>query len=72
MFLSASASAAAQLADTSDVYFSGLGTATKNVFADASATFEANGAGWYAVPEPTSGLLLLIGLAGLALRRKRT
>ena len=30
-------------------------------------------AGWYAasVPEPTSGLLMLIGLAGLALRRKR-
>ena len=28
-------------------------------------------AGWYAVPEPTSGLLLLIGMAGLALKRKR-
>ena len=29
-------------------------------------------AGWYAaVPEPTSGLLLLLGMAGLALRRKR-
>lgn len=28
--------------------------------------------GWYAaVPEPTSGLLLLVGMAGLALRRKR-
>ena len=30
--------------------------------------------GWYGtsdVPEPTSGLLMLIGLAGLALRRKR-
>ena len=27
--------------------------------------------GWAAVPEPTSGLLLLIGVAGLALRRKR-
>ena len=24
-----------------------------------------------AVPEPTSGLLMLVGLAGLALRRKR-
>ena len=32
----------------------------------------ANGAGWYgAVPEPTSGLLLLLGVAGLALKRKR-
>ena len=32
------------------------------------------GAGWYtaaAVPEPTSGLLLLLGVAGLALKRKR-
>lgn len=30
------------------------------------------GAGWYtAVPEPTSGLLMLVGLAGLALRRRR-
>ena len=31
-------------------------------------------AGWYsaaAVPEPTSGLLLLLGMAGLALRRKQ-
>jgi len=31
-----------------------------------------DGAGWYTVaPEPTSGLLLLIGMAGLALRRRR-
>lgn len=27
--------------------------------------------GWAAVPEPTSGLLLLLGVAGLALRRKQ-
>ena len=28
--------------------------------------------GWQTVPEPTSGLLMLLGMAGLALRRKRT
>ena len=30
-----------------------------------------NANGWAAVPEPTSGLLMLLGLAGLALKRKR-
>ena len=39
-------------------------------FANTQKTFA--GAGWYtAVPEPTSGLLMLVGLAGLALRRRR-
>ena len=38
---------------------------------DASAGYST--AGWYAasVPEPTSGLLMLLGMAGLALRRRR-
>lgn len=40
----------------------GVGTATM--------TFEGNGT-WTPAPEPTSGLLMLLGLAGLALRRKR-
>ena len=72
VFISASIAAAGQASDVASVKFSGIGAATKNAFADASATFDANGAGWYAVPEPTSGLLLLMGMAGLALRRKRT
>ena len=45
----------------------------------AASTFGANALtasasaanGWAAVPEPTSGLLLLLGVAGLALKRKR-
>ena len=44
---------------TATVAFSNMGTAT-----------QASG-NWAAVPEPTSGLLMLLGLAGLALKRKR-
>ena len=35
----------------------------------ASANFSS--ATWQSVPEPTSGLLMLLGMAGLALRRRR-
>lgn len=34
-------------------------------------TATQNTSNWAAVPEPTSGLLLLLGMAGLALKRKR-
>ena len=52
-------------------------TASQAAALDASKGYSV--AGWYAaptgggesVPEPTSGLLMLIGAAGLALRRKR-
>lgn len=38
----------------------------------AAVTTGYNSAGWYAsAPEPTSGLLMLLGMAGLALRRRR-
>ena len=49
----------------------------KFMFMDGSGDatlLSTNGTGndWYAVaPEPTSGLLLLLGMAGLALKRKR-
>ena len=43
--------------------------------ASQAAALDANkgysAAGWYAVPEPTSGLLMLLGMCGLALRRRR-
>ena len=41
------------------------------IFTAATGAYTTNGAGWYAAPEPTSGLLLLLGMAGLALKRKR-
>ena len=44
-------------------------TASQAAALDASSGYA--GAGWYAVPEPTSGLLMLLGMAGLALRRRR-
>ena len=37
----------------------------------SSNTGTQSAANWQAVPEPTSGLLMLVGLAGLALRRRR-
>ena len=46
-------------------------TSSQAAAMDASAGYA--GAGWYtaSVPEPTSGLLMLLGMAGLALRRRR-
>ena len=42
-------------------------------FGENALTYNATSAanGWAALPEPTSGLLLLLGVAGLALKRKR-
>lgn len=50
---------AAQATSTTTVAFGSMASATQNA------------SNWAAVPEPTSGLLLLLGMAGLALKRKR-
>ena len=49
--------------------FAAMSTSSKAAALDATKGYTS--AGWYAVPEPTSGLLILVGLAGLALRRRR-
>ena len=61
----------------SDVGYSEVVFGSQNAYSTAfkDATAGYTGAGWYsqasAVPEPTSGLLMLLGMAGLALRRRR-
>lgn len=59
------------ISDIADVAFKNSGVAGSASF-DLSATATATTwAATSAVPEPTSGLLVLLGMAGLALRRRR-
>ena len=44
--------------------------ATPIAFGTLASATQASG-NWAAVPEPTSGLLMLLGMAGLVLRRRR-
>ena len=70
VFISTTASAEGPATGSATLQFKSLNTASKAAATEFSGT--VNGAGWYAaVPEPTSGLLMLVGLAGRALRRRR-
>ena len=67
------------ISDTVDVTVMAVGTTPIDAFEnnEAASSFAPitsgsyGGAGWYAAPEPTSGLLMLVGLGALALRRRR-
>ena len=69
IFISDVVSAIGDVAETKTLSFALKNGST--VKALESETFGSQG--WYAqaVPEPTSGLLLLLGVAGMALRRRR-
>lgn len=70
LFISATGVAAGLEGKTPNMSISGV--ASKNAAFDVAGGYQ--GAGWYttqSVPEPTSGLLMLLGVAGLALRRRR-
>ena len=71
LFISDAASTLAVEGKTSKISFNAK-TASQAAAFDAAGGYSAGG--WYttaAVPEPTSGLLMLLGMAGLALRRRR-
>ena len=69
MYVSGTADATYYAVGDFDISFGSM-TSSSKVMLDKTAGYST--AGWYgAVPEPTSGLLMLLGMAGLALRRKR-
>lgn len=58
-FTSTTKNVLAQSTSTANITFGNMTTATQDP------------GNWQSIPEPTSGLLLLLGMAGLALKRKR-
>ena len=71
VFISDTLSMQVQTAKDTNLAASTMAVQSAKFKGDAADGFTAGG--WYAmsVPEPTSGLLLLLGVAGLALKRKR-
>lgn len=70
MYVSAAQDAAYDpVTDSVEIIFNVMTTSSKNAALSSAGGY--SGAGWYAAPEPTSGLLMLMGFAGLALRRRR-
>lgn len=67
---------AGQITDASYFYVSDKVTVNVDASLDTKIAFGSQQTGtsavsnWTAVPEPTSGLLILLGMAGLALRRR--
>ena len=70
LFISDAVSASGQEGKTNTIQFNAK-AASQAAALDAAGGYSTGG--WYtaSVPEPTSGLLMLLGMAGLALRRRR-